>query len=54
MNLKQAHYEAMKTVNPAISDEEIEEDWKLLCEELNLFLDDIKPTVEDVPANLPF
>ena len=53
MNLKQAHYEAMKTVNPTVSDEEIEEDWKLLCKELSLYYDDIKPKAE-IPTDLPF
>ena len=54
MNFKQAHYEAMKFVNPTITDEEIEEDFKQICEELNIYYDDIKSESGEIPADLPF
>ena len=44
----------MKTVNPTISDEEIEEDFKQICKELNIYYDDLKTEEVEIPTDLPF
>ena len=53
--MKEAHYEAMKLLEPTLTDEEIEEDYKQLCKDLGILHDELEKYIPVEDKNdIPF